>query len=196
MKLLTRRFAQILITAFGCFFVALPALAEEGSTPNPADSPAGQIFRWLNFALVFGGIAYLIAKHGGNFFRANAQAIASSIREATSAKEEADRQLREVEAKISRLDQDVAEMREAARRDSAAEAARLEASAKAEIEKIEAAARSEMGAAERAARKELRVIVANQAVERAGSLLRSRMDNKVRSRLFQSFLGDLGRRAN
>ena len=87
-------------------------------------------------------------------------------------------------------------MREAARRDSAAEAARLEASGNTEIEKITAAAQSEMGAAERAARKELRVIAANLAVERAGSLVRSRMDAKVRARLFQSFLGDLGRRAN
>ncbi len=196
MSFLRRRFAHILTSVLGCLLMTLPALAEEGSSVNPADSPAGQIFRWLNFALVFGGIAYLIAKHGGNFFRANAQAIAASIHEGTAAKEEADRQLREVEAKISRLDQDVAVMREAARRDSTAEAARLEASGNAEIEKIEAAARSEMGSAERAARKELRVLAANLAVERAGSIVSSRMDNSVRGRLFQSFLGDLGRRTN
>jgi F0F1-type ATP synthase membrane subunit b/b' len=174
----------------------LPAFAAEGAEPNPADSSAGMIFRWLNFALVFGGIGYLIAKHGGAFFTANARAISASIREGTAAKEEADRQLREVDAKIAGLDQEVAELREAARRDSMAEAERLHVSGLAEIEKINQAARAEMGAAERAARQELRVMAASLAVERAGGLVRSRMDKDVRAKLFNSFLGELGRSAN
>src|ERR1700680_3515521 len=98
------------------FFTALPVLAEEGAQPDPADSPAGLIFRWLNFLIVFGGIAFLLAKHGGAFFRGNAKAIAASIQEATAAKTEAERELREVETKIARVDQDVVEMREEARR--------------------------------------------------------------------------------
>ena len=67
------------------FLFAHSALAAEGAAPNPADSSAGMIFRWLNFALVFGGIAYLIAKRGGAFFSANAKAIAASIHEGTAA---------------------------------------------------------------------------------------------------------------
>ena len=52
---------------------ALPALAQEQSAPDPADSLAGTIFRWLNFALVFGGIVYLIRKVGAPYFRENAE---------------------------------------------------------------------------------------------------------------------------
>src|ERR1700676_2987520 len=103
------------------FFMALPVLAAEGAEPDPAESTAGLIFRWLNFLIVFGGIAYLIARHGGAFFRGNAKEIAASIVEATAVKAEADRELREVEVKIARLDQDVTEMREEARRNWAAE---------------------------------------------------------------------------
>ncbi len=110
----------------GLLLLTIPVLAEEGAAPNPADSPAGVIFRWINFALVFGGIAYLIAKHGGAFFSANARAISASIREGTAAKEEADRQLQEVETKISRLDQEVSALQESARRDSVAETERLQ----------------------------------------------------------------------
>jgi F0F1-type ATP synthase membrane subunit b/b' len=122
------------------FFVALPVLAAEGA--DPADSTTGLIFRWLNFLIVFGGIAYLIAKYGGAFFRGNAKQIAASIVEATAAKTEADRELQVVEAKISRLDQDMAEMRGEARRNWAAESERLKASGVAEIEKINLAARA------------------------------------------------------
>lgn len=178
------------------FLAALPLLADEGAEPNPADTSTGVIFRWLNFILVFGGIGYLLAKNGGGFFRANAKAIASSIHEATAAKAEADRALSEVEGKISRLDQEVAEMREASRRNWSAESERLRASGAAEIEKINLAARAELGASERAAQHQLREIAATLAVERAGALVGSRMNNDVRARLFHIFLGELGRSAN
>jgi F0F1-type ATP synthase membrane subunit b/b' len=192
-----RRLSALVPGAFFVLFLfTIPALAAEGAEPNPADSSAGLIFRWLNFAIVFGGIGYLIAKHGGAFFSANAKAIAAGIREGTAAKEEAESQLREVDAKLAHLDQEVAELRESARRDSASEATRLAASGLAEIEKIEQAARAELRAAERAARQELRGIAASLAVERAGELVRSRMDKNVRAKLFQAFLGNLRRSAN
>ena len=154
--------------------------------PSP---PRDLVFRWLNFVLVFGGIGYLIAKHGGAFFRANAKAIAASIDEATAAKAQADRELSEVEAKIARLDQEVAELREAARRDSAAEAERLRASGRAEIEKINQAARGELASSERAAQQELRALAASMAVERAGALVSSRMNAEVRARIIPCIPG-------
>jgi len=188
-----RLFASVLVI----FFVtALPALAGEASVEDPAEATAGLIFRWLNFILVFGGIGYLIAKRGGAFFHANAKAIAASINEAQAAKAEADRELREVETKIARLDQEVAELREAAWRDSTAEAERLRASGRAEIEKISQAARGELAASERAAQQELRAMAASMAVERAGALLSSRMNGEIRARMFHTFLGELGRSAN
>ena len=178
------------------FFTALPVLAAEGAKPDPADSTTGLLFRWLNFLIVFGGIAYLIAKHGGAFFRGNAKEIAASIVEATAVKAEADRELHEVETKIARLDRDVAEMREEARRNWAAEAERLHASGLAEIEKINLAARAELAASERAAQQQVREIAASLAVERAAVLVSSMMNAEVRARMFQSFLSELGKSAN
>jgi F0F1-type ATP synthase membrane subunit b/b' len=174
----------------------LPVLAAEGAEPDPADSPTGLIFRWLNFLIVFGGIAYLIAKHGGAFFRGNAKEIAASIHEATAAKAEADRELREVETKIARFDHDVSEMREEARGNWAAESGRLQASGVTEIEKINQAARAELAASERAAQQQLREIAATMAVQDAAALVASRMNAEIRARMFQSFLGELGRSKN
>jgi F-type H+-transporting ATPase subunit b len=192
-----RRFLRLASSALLIFFfTALPVLAEEGAKPDPAESSTGLLFRWLNFLIVIGGIAYLIAKYGGSFFRGNAKAISASIREATAVKVEADRELREVETKIARLDRDVAEMREEAGRNWAAESERLNTSAQAEIEKIAHAAREELAASERAAQQQVREMAASLAVERAAALVSSMMNAEVRSRMFQSFLGELGRRAN
>ena len=192
-----RRFLVFIASALPIlFFTALPVLAEEGAKPDPTESTTGLIFRWLNFLIVFGAIAYLIAKHGGNFFRGNAKAIAASIQEATSTKAEADRELHEVETKIARLEQDVAEMRQEAQRNWAAESERLYASGQAEIEKIALAARQELAASERAAQQQVREIAASMAVERAAVLMSSRMNADVRARMFQSFLSELGRGAN
>jgi F0F1-type ATP synthase membrane subunit b/b' len=192
-----RRFLSFAVGALLMgFLLALPALAAEGAEPEPADTATGLIFRWLNFLIVFGGAGYLIAKHGGAFFRANAKSIAASIHEATTAKEEAERELREVEAKTSRLDQEIAELREDARRNWTAESERLRASSVAEIEKIDQAARAELDASERAAQHLLREIAASLAVQRAATLVSSRMNTEVRARMFHSFLGELGRSAN
>jgi F0F1-type ATP synthase membrane subunit b/b' len=178
------------------FLLTLPALAAEGAEPDPVESTTGLIFRWLNFLIVFGGAGYLIAKHGGAFFRANAKAIAASIHDATAAKAEAERELSEVEAKISHLDREIAESRETARRNWAAESERLRTSGLAEIEKIKQAAAAELAAAARAAQQQLREIAASMAVQRAAALIRSRMDAEVSARMFRSFLGELGRSTN
>ena len=192
-----RRPLPLLTTALFTFFLtAIPALAAEGASEESGGLTPGDLFRWLNFAIVFGAISYLIAKHGKSFFRANAKAIAASITEASAAKAEADRELHEVETKISRLTQEVAELRDAAKRDSEAEAQRLLASGRAEIEKIRQAARGELAASERAAQQELRAIAASMAVERAGVLVSSRMNGEIRARIFHAFLGELARSAN
>lgn len=177
------------------FFLVIPVLAADGAEPDPAESVTGLIFRWLNFAIVFGGIGYLVAKNGGAFFRSNAKEIAARIVESTAAKAEVLRELHEVEVKIARLDQDVAEMRVEAQRNWAAEAERLRSSAQAEIEKIAHAAREELAASERAAQQEVREIAASMAVQRAAALVSSKMNAEIRAKMFQSFLSELARSA-
>jgi F0F1-type ATP synthase membrane subunit b/b' len=193
---LTNWLALLSGAALFCFLTSLPALAAEEAKPDPSESPVGQIFKWINFLVVFGGIAFLIAKHGGAFFRGNAKEIAASITEAQAAKAEADRELSDVNSKISRADTEVTELRAAARRDADAEAERLRASGQAEIEKINVAARAELKAAERVAQQQLRELAASAAVERAGVLVSSRMTPETRERLLRSFLGKLDRSAN
>ena len=172
-----------------------PLLAQEGQTPA-ADTTVGWIFRWLNFAIVFGGIAYAAVKIGGPAFRARAEAIAQAIGEAARAREAAEQQRRETAAKLANLQNEVVEMRAAAKRDAEAEAQRLRALAKSEAEKIEQIAQAEIRAAERASRLELKALAARLAVERAEALLVQQMTPKTDAALVQTFVAELGRNVN
>jgi F-type H+-transporting ATPase subunit b len=176
--------------------VAGPLLAAEEAAPDPADTATGTIFRWLNFLLVMGGIAYLIGKFGGPYFRSHAEGIAKSIRDAAEMRAASERELREVDERVASLNLEIQELRRVAVRESAAEAERLRELARVEAERIHNAARAEIVASERVARQELRAIAARLATERAAEITRGRMDPATDAALFRAFVGELERRAS
>lgn len=192
--------ARLILRALFLLFCLTSAIsrapAAEAGEANPAEAPIGTLFRWLNFAVVLGGAVYLIAKKAPAFFQRRAEAIGAAITEAAAAKMQAEQQLREAEEKLQGLDREVAELRAAAQRESAAEAERIRAVARGEAEKIRRAAQAEIEAAERAARMELKAAVARLAVERADALIRKQITAQTRAALFQSFLVDLSRSVN
>ena len=171
---------------------ALPAVAQEAEA-SPVDTPIGWIFRWLNFAIVFGAIAYLAWKKGGPYFRAQAEEISRKIAEGARAREAAERQRQEVHAKRANIENEIAAMRAEAKRDTEAETMRLRTLAREEAEKIERAAQAQIAAAERTARMELKALAARMAVERAEVLLRKELTPKSEAALFQTFVQELER---
>jgi len=160
------------ITRFGFFFFALtvPALAQE-SAPSPADAPVGQVFRWINFTIVFGLIVWGFSKVVP-YFRRHAEEISQKIAEGTRAREAAEQRRAEAQAKLATIGNDIAQMREESKRAVALEAERIRALAKNEAEAVERAAQAEIAATEHAARLELRLLAARMAVDRAEALLR------------------------
>ncbi len=167
-----------------------PALAAEGE--SPAGTPLGWVFRWLNFAVLAGAVVYVCLKKAPGFFCGRREQIASSISESARAREEAERQLREAEDRLGRLEPQLTELRAAARRDTTADAERSRAAAQQEARKIERAAQMEIEAAERAARMELKRLMAQRAVERAESIIRQRLTPESQAALLQVFVSHLG----
>jgi F0F1-type ATP synthase membrane subunit b/b' len=193
MKAFLRQTALVLtslLLVLGC--TALPALAQDDSAPDPTTTTAGLIFRWINFLVVAGGIAYVIAKFGGPYFREQARAISQSIREAAEARAAAEREMAEADQRLAHLQSEITELRRAAKQESAAETERIRALARTETEKIGKAAQAEIAAAERAGQQELRAIGARLATERAAAILGQRMNPATQATLFQSFVGKLG----
>src|ERR1700736_5702873 len=160
--------------------------AEEGG--NATTERAKEIFKWINFAIVAGLVAWVFLKLTPPFFRKNAETISSAITKATAAKAEADRQLREAEEKLARLDQEVAQLRATAQREMAVEVERLRAITQSDIQKIGLAAKAEIEAAERAARLELKVVAANLAVDGAETLLTKELTPQVQESLVAAFV--------
>jgi F-type H+-transporting ATPase subunit b len=173
---------------------ALPALAQENS-PDASTTPIGIVFRWLNFILVIGALAYLIVKFGAPYFRGHAESIAKSIAEAAERRAAAERELTEATEKLARVAREIEEEQRAAVRESAANQERIRALAKTEAERIGQAARAEINAAERAGTQQLRAIAARLATEQAAVLIRTRMSAATESALFNSFVGELERAA-
>jgi F0F1-type ATP synthase membrane subunit b/b' len=176
-------------------FAAMSAhAAEEGG--NTTTERANEIFKWINFAIVAGLLAWVFLKLTPPFFRKNAENINAAITKATAAKAEADRQLREAEQKLAGLEQEVAQLRATAQREAAAEAERLRAITQSDIQKVGLASKAEIEAAERAARLELKVIAANLAVDGAQSLLAKELTPKAQESLVAAFVKSLEGRPN
>ncbi|MFZ0433506.1 MAG: ATP synthase F0 subunit B [Candidatus Acidiferrales bacterium] len=183
-----------LAAGFGALLAAAPAVAAEGEH-SPADSPTGQIFRWVNFGIVVVLIAWGFRK-AAPYFRKHAEEISAKIAEGARAREAAETRRREVEIKLANLEPEVAALRLEAKRDSEAEALRLRAQAKEEAQIIERSAQAEIAAADRVARLELRVLAARMAIDRAGAVLRSEMTPAAEAALLKTFVAELDRSAN
>lgn len=193
---MTRRGARNIVAdaVLVLLFTVLSAhAAQEG---NATTEHANEIFKWINFAIVAGLLAWVFLKLTPPFFRKNAETISSAITKATAAKAEAERQLREAEGKLARLEQEVAQLRATAQREAVAEAERLRTITQSDVKKVGLAALAEIEAAERAARLELKVIAANLAVDGAESLLANQLTPQAQESLLSAFVKSLEGRPN
>ncbi len=184
--------ANLLLLLF-CVVLSARA-AEEGG--NSATERANELFKWINFAIVAAVLIWLFAKKLPAVFRGNADKISSAITKATAAKEEAERQVREAEAKLANLQREIAALEATARREAIEEGDRIRALAQNDAKKVGIAAQAEIEAAERAARLELKALAASLAVEGAESLLAKQLTPAAQETLLDTFVKSLEGRPN
>jgi F-type H+-transporting ATPase subunit b len=179
---------------FSLLFLALSTRADEGGSASQRS--AENLFKWINFALVAGVIVWLCLKKGPAFFGRRADAISSDIQKSTEAKNQADLQLRDAGTKLQNLEKEVADLRAAAQRESAAEAERIRNLTVTDEQKIAEAGKAEVAAAERAARLELKAFAASLAVNGAESLLVRQLTPAAQEQLINNFVKTLDGRPN
>jgi F-type H+-transporting ATPase subunit b len=175
------------------FAVISAHAAEEGSAANER---ANELFKWINFAILAGVVIWAFTKVLPPKVRKNADSISSAIAQATAARVEAERLLKEAEGKLARLEQELAQLRAVAKDEAAAEAERIRQLTQIDATKIDAAAKAEIEAAERAARLELKAIAANLAVDRAESVLAKQLTPEAQESLVAAFVKTLEGRPN
>lgn len=166
----------------------LAAAAQETQAPATTET----VFRWLNFALIFGLGGWWAWRKLKVAFQRRADRIATTIAEAEAACRQALERLQAAEAKLAGVDREAQEMRDRARRDSVAEAERIAALTREEATRVERAADAEIDAAERAAVNRLREMAITKTLDRARALVSERLTTAVDERLFNRFLGQLG----
>jgi F-type H+-transporting ATPase subunit b len=154
---------------------------------------ASMIFWSLNAVLLFVFVGYFLVTGLPKAFRSRRQQLDRQIVEARVATEKAEERLRAVEERLSRLDSEIAAVREQAERDSAHDETRIKQAMEDEKKKIVASAEQEIASAGAAAERRLRKFAAELAVDRATSRLHlTEGDDRTLIQEFASSLGSNG----
>lgn len=184
--------------------LALPAAGEE-ATDDGSDggaaaaaaagddhgSPLSVVWKWGNFILLFGGLAYYLRRPLREFLQARARGIEEGLASGKRAQEEAKEKMSAIEAQLARLDEDIDGLRQQAARESEEERRRIVDSSHAEAERIVAVARREIEGLQRTARVELKAHVARLAVDLAEERLKKDLEPSQNQRLVSRFVRSL-----
>lgn len=132
---------------------------------------AATAFSLINFALLVIGVGWVLLKTLPKLFRDRNTLIQKHLVDARTATEEASARLSGVEARLAKLDGQIAEMRAQAERDAAADEQRIKAAVEDEKKKILEAAEQEIASATVQARRQIQQYAADLAIDQAAKKL-------------------------
>lgn len=162
---------------------------DHGSGESHGPSP---IYRWINFAILVGGLAYVLRKPLSQFFLERSSSIRKSLDDGRKALSVAEEKHNAAEQKLQRFEVEMAAFRAAALKEMEDEHARMHRATEQEAERMMESVRVQMDVASKQARLELRLYAAEQAVEMAEKLVTARMDGERQKRLVSQFVEKLG----
>ncbi len=145
----------------------------------------------INFAIVFVAIGALMKSQLPGYFRSRNEAIQRGIQEARAASEDAKRRLADIEARLSKLDSEVAQVRASAETESADEEGRIRLAAETDVRRILDSAAQEIDASARQARRDLKALAAGLAVDLAARKLQ--VDQATDESLIRNFVSQFGK---
>jgi F-type H+-transporting ATPase subunit b len=163
---------------------AIGVAGETGEKPEPAENLTA---KWINFAILAGGLGFVAIKVGGPAFRAKKQGILDSLDAAARTAETAAREAGEIDARLNNLQGEVAELRTKAQHELAAEAERIKQETAQHLAKLHEGAQHEIATAAKSARQQLKAQAAELAVELAAKKVAARMDDSLQSALVDRF---------
>jgi F-type H+-transporting ATPase subunit b len=144
-----------------------PAVTKLGSMMGLKSEQASTVFTIMNLVILLAGIGYLLMKNLPKAFKGRSATIQKQIVEARTATQDAKTRLSSVEARLAKLDGEIAAMRTQAEADGVREGQRLKSAIEDEKQRILTAAQQEIQSATLAARRELQTYAAELAVDQA-----------------------------
>jgi F-type H+-transporting ATPase subunit b len=185
----------IFVLAAGLAFT-FGALAQEPKS-TPATQREGEQgdpwiwWKWANFAILAGGLGYLISKHSPVWFAQRSREIEESLLAAAKAKQDAEARAAGIEKRLAGLDREIEALRQSAHAETAAEGERLRQETERHLQRIRQQGGQEIELMISAARADLRKYTALLALELAEQRIHSRMTKDVQEELVDGFLQDL-----
>ena len=155
---------------------------------------AATAFEVLNFLALAVGVGYLLVKILPKTFRDRSSGIQRQLVDARTATEEAGARLKGVEARLSKLDDEIAAMRKQVEADLLRDEQRAKVALEDETAKILAAADAEIQAATSTARRDLQRHAAELAIDQAVRRLTisAETDRQLVEGFAQRLMGDKG----
>lgn len=179
-----------------CLVLPVPGVEASGGGADAAagddhGSPLSIIWKWGNFILLFGGLAYYLRRPLREFLQTRARGIAEGLASGQRAQEEAEVKMSAIESQLARLDEEIDGLKQQADRESEEERQRIIDSSRAEAERIVAMARREIEVLQRSAQAELKAHVARLAVDLAEERLRKDLEPGQNRRIISRFVRSL-----
>ncbi len=184
--------SRVLLVLFAAVSLCLCPEAAFCATGADRWGPWLTIGRFFNLALVVGVLVWVARKPLAAFYASRSATIREQLAEAQKARIEAETKLAEVESRMSRLDDELRAMKEAAEKEGQEEFERLAAAAERDAQKVIDRARQEIEGMTRAAEIELKTHAAELAVQLAEERIRQEIGPEDRRRLFARFVTKIG----
>jgi F-type H+-transporting ATPase subunit b len=179
----------LVVLALLPFFVFASAEEGGGHTSVLADL----LGKTLNFVLLFGGLAYVLRKPARAFLERAVESVRNTMAEASSSKEEAERELGSITTRLAGLSEEARKIQESGESRGQKDKSRILELAAREAEKLKAMAREEIEARAQASREELRRYAAELAVSQARSRIERRLTPELQARLIDESIDILGK---
>ena len=174
------------------FLSSLILFAAAGGEAPWWNKPGLEVWKFVNLFIFLAVLIYILRRPLSEAFKARREGIRRELMRAQEERNAALAKLEEVEARLSRLDAEVTEIRTQSTKEAADERERLRLATEAEIEKLREQSRREIESAGKAARQELREFAAEQSVRLVEEMIRRDIKPEDDARLVSLRVEELG----
>ncbi|HEV7860401.1 MAG TPA: ATP synthase F0 subunit B [Pyrinomonadaceae bacterium] len=172
--------------------LALQEAAVASDGPPWWNYPGFELWKFINLFLFVGVLVYILRRPLGDALRTRRETIRRELMRAQEERNAALAKLEEVEARLARLDAEVASVREHAEKEAVEERERVKRSTEDDARKLREQAQREIESAGKAARQELREYAAEQSVRLAEEMIRRDIRPDDDARLVNLNVEELG----
>ena len=179
---------------FVVLLVLLPLFLGFSEGEEAHGSPLSEMLgKTVNFIILFGGLAFLLAKPVRRFLEEAGLAVEKTIQKTERARKEAEQKLETLKERMSRLESEALKIRDAGREAGKWDSERLLVQARQEAERIKSLAELEIKAHSQAVQSELKEYAAGLAVSLAETNIKRRMTPQIHARLIDGSIRQLDR---